>query len=64
MFQKAVYDQNLPVIVFGSRDVTSEYKKLKEKRVIFQQEPTKTDWGIVVIFDVTCGNYTQIHQDL
>jgi len=32
--------------------------------VIFKQEPTKTDWGIIAMFDVTYGNYIQIQQDL
>lgn len=63
-FQKAVYDKGLPFIVLGSEDVSAEYAKLKDKGVVFKQEPTKTDWGIIAMFDDTFGNYIQIHQDL
>jgi len=63
-YQETVYSKGLPVIVFGSDDVYKEYERLKEKGVVFKQTPTKTEWGIVALFDDTCGNYIQIHQDL
>lgn len=62
-YQKGIYDSNLPVIVFGSDDVKSEYKRLKELGVKFVQEPVTNEWGTTAIFDDTCGNLIQIHQD-
>lgn len=62
-FQQAVYNANLPVIVFGVDDVQQEYEKLKARGVKFIQEPTKEEWGgITAVFDDTCGNYIQIAQ--
>ncbi len=61
-FYDGIYEQGVPVIIFGVDDVKAEYEKLKEKGVVFKQEPTKNDWGTQAIFDDTCGNYIQIHQ--
>ena len=63
-YHKAVYDKGLPIIVLGSEDVSAYYNKLKDRGVVFKQEPTKTDWGIITLIDDTCGNFIQIHQDL
>jgi predicted enzyme related to lactoylglutathione lyase len=61
-FQEAVYEQGLPLIVFGVDDCQAEYEKLKARGVVFRQEPTKTDYGTQAIFEDTCGNLIQIHQ--
>jgi predicted enzyme related to lactoylglutathione lyase len=61
-FQEAVYEQGLPLIVFGVDDCQTEYEKLKARGVVFRQEPTKTDYGTQAIFEDTCGNLIQIHQ--
>lgn len=62
-YQQGIRDLNLPVIVFDSKDVQQEYERLKSRGVVFTQEPTKTDWGTIAVFDDTCGNLIQIHQD-
>ena len=59
---KGIFDAGLPVIVFGSTDIETEVEHLKEKGVVFKQEPTKSDWGTTAVFDDTCGNFIQIHQ--
>ncbi len=56
--------QSLPILVLGSDDVQAEYEKLKSRGVEFKTQPTKTDWGTIALFDDTCGNFIQIHQDL
>jgi predicted enzyme related to lactoylglutathione lyase len=61
-YYEGIYNAGLPVIVFGSDDVQVDYEKLKERSVVFKQEPTKTPYGTQAIFDDTCGNYIQIHQ--
>ena len=63
-FQKEAYERGMPVIVFGSNDIQADYERLKNNGVVFKQEPKKTDWGHIAVFDDTCGNYIQIHQDL
>ena len=63
-YYAGIYKAGLPVIIFGVDDVQKEYDRLKEKGVVFKQEPTKTEWGTQAIFDDTCGNYVQIHKEL
>lgn len=61
-FQEAVYQAELPIIVFGTADIQKEYSRLKALGVVFRKEPTKTDWGIEAIFEDTCGNLIQLAQ--
>ncbi len=61
-FFEGIYNEGVPVIIFGTDDVQAEYERLKALGVVFKQEPTKTDWGTQAIFDDTCGNYIQIYQ--
>jgi catechol 2,3-dioxygenase-like lactoylglutathione lyase family enzyme len=44
-FQEGIYKAGLPVIIFGVEDVQKEYEKLKDRGVVFTQEPTKTEWA-------------------
>ncbi|TJY37344.1 VOC family protein [Pontimicrobium aquaticum] len=62
-FQKTAYDQGLPIVILGSENVQADYERLIDLGVNFKQKPTKTDWGIVAMFEDTFGNYIQIHQD-
>lgn len=61
-FYEGIYNEGVPVIIFGTDDVQAEYERLKALGVEFKQEPTKTEWGTQAIFDDTCGNYIQIHK--
>ncbi len=61
-FHEAIYQQGLPAIVLGVENVQQEYERLKKLGVVFQQEPTQSQWGTLAVFDDTCGNYIQIHQ--
>ena len=61
-FQEGVYNAGLPIIVFGADDVQKEYERLKSLGVLFRQEPTKTEYGTIALFEDTCGNLIQIHQ--
>ena len=61
-YQKALYESNLPVMVFGTDDIQQEYQRLKNLGVVFRKEPTKTDWGIETIFEDGFGNLIQLHQ--
>lgn len=61
-FQDEVYKAGLPPIVFGVKDIHAEYERLKKAGVVFRGEPKKSDWGMQVLFEDTCGNLIQLHQ--
>lgn len=61
-YKEGLYEQEIPVIVFGVGDIQKEFEKLKGRGVEFTKEPTKTDWGYEAVFDDTCGNYIQLAQ--
>ncbi|MFT6319480.1 MAG: putative enzyme related to lactoylglutathione lyase [Granulosicoccus sp.] len=63
-YQETVFGMKLPIIIMGVEDVEKEYERLKNLEVNFIKIPTKNEWGTEAIFDDTCGNYIQIHQDL
>lgn len=53
----------LPVIVLGSPDVRADYDRLTALGVHFTGEPITDASGTSVLFDDTCGNLVQLHQD-
>lgn len=61
-YQKALFDANIPVIIFSVDNIEEEYERLKNKGVVFTKAPNQTDWGIEAVFDDTCGNLIQLHQ--
>jgi predicted enzyme related to lactoylglutathione lyase len=61
-YQTALFEANLPVLVFGVADIKAEFTRLKGLGVVFRGEPVKTDWGTQVLFEDTCGNLVQLHQ--
>jgi predicted enzyme related to lactoylglutathione lyase len=62
-FQRAIYDQGIPTTTFAVQDVPKEYERLKKLGVVFDMEPTRAGPVLVAVFDDTCGNRIQIHQD-
>lgn len=62
-YQAAVYGAGLPIIVFTVDDIESEVARLKTNGVEFSKEIAKTDWGLLAIFDDTCGNLIQLIQN-
>lgn len=62
-YQESVYEAGLPVIVFGVEDIQKEYERMKKRGVVFRSEPTKTEWGTQALFEDTCGNLIQLHQE-
>lgn len=61
-FQEGVYQQGLPIIVFGVEDIKEEVERLKKLGVVFRSEPTQQGPAIVANFEDTCGNIVQIAQ--
>ncbi|MBT3385579.1 MAG: glyoxalase [Prolixibacteraceae bacterium] len=62
-YQENVAAEKLPVIVFGVENVQKEYERLIELGVQFINKPETNEWGTTAVFDDTCGNFIQIHQD-
>ena len=62
-YQEAMYSAQLPAIVFGVENIQKEYERLKDLGVMFKSEPITTEWGTQALFDETCGNYIQLHQN-
>jgi catechol 2,3-dioxygenase-like lactoylglutathione lyase family enzyme len=61
-YQKALYEDGIPLTSFGSRDVEAEYERLREKGVVFPVKPTEVGEHFIAVFEDGCGNLIQIHQ--
>ncbi len=61
-YQEALFRDGIPINSFASSDVQAEYERLVGLGVVFHTEPTEMGPVIVAIFDDTCGNLIQMHQ--
>jgi predicted enzyme related to lactoylglutathione lyase len=61
-FIKAVKADGIPWTTFPTDDVEREYERLKAKGVEFTVPPTTFGDNTIAIFDDTCGNLIQLHQ--
>ncbi len=62
VFQKAIFEQGIPMTAFAVDDIQKEYVRLKNLGVEFSMEPTNMGTTTVAIFEDTCGNLIQIYQ--
>ena len=62
VFQKALFDDGIPLTSFGSSDVQEEYERLEKLGVVFRTPPTTTDGVMIAVFEDTCGNLIMLHQ--
>jgi catechol 2,3-dioxygenase-like lactoylglutathione lyase family enzyme len=61
-YQKAIFDQGIPLTAFAVDDIQKEYERLKERGVVFRTKPTKAGPVTIAVFEDTCGNLIQIYQ--
>jgi glyoxylase I family protein len=61
-FQKAMFDQGIPITAFEVSDMAKEVARLEERGVAFTTKPTRQGPVIVAVFSDTCGNLIQLHQ--
>jgi catechol 2,3-dioxygenase-like lactoylglutathione lyase family enzyme len=61
-FQKAMFDQGIPLAAFEVSDIRSEFSRLRALGVAFTKEPTSAGPVISAIFSDTCGNVIMIYQ--
>ena len=62
IYQKAIFDQGIPLTAFDVNDVQKEYERLKERGVVFRTKPTKAGPTTIAVFEDTCGNLIQIYE--
>lgn len=61
-FQKALFNAGIPATAFITKDVETEYNRLKNLGVIFRSEPKKMGPIIASVFEDTCGNLINLVQ--
>ncbi len=61
-YQKAIFEQGIPITAFSVTDIQKEYARLKKLGVEFTMEPTNMGMTIAAVFNDTCGNLIQIYQ--
>jgi catechol 2,3-dioxygenase-like lactoylglutathione lyase family enzyme len=64
VFQQASRQAGRPVLSLTTDDCRRDAERLKAKGVVFVKEPTRMAYGgIDAVFDDTCGNLLNLHQD-
>ena len=61
-FQRAMFDQGIPLAAFEVGDIAAEFARLKAAGVAFTREPTRMGPVTIAIFSDTCGNLIQLYQ--
>jgi predicted enzyme related to lactoylglutathione lyase len=61
-YQQKLFDDGIPVTMFGVSDIHNEYKRLVENGVQFTMGPTEMGQITIAVFDDTCGNLIQLIQ--
>lgn len=63
-FQQASREVGRPVISLRTDDCQRDAERLNAKGVVFVKEPARMDYGgMDAVFDDTCGNLINLHQD-
>jgi predicted enzyme related to lactoylglutathione lyase len=61
-FQRAMFDQGIPLAAFEVGDIAAEYQRLRGQGVAFMREPTAMGPVISAVCSDTCGNLIQLYQ--
>src|SRR5215471_347053 len=61
-FQKAMFDQKIPIAAFEVTDIDKEYQRLRGLGVVFVSEPMKMGPVTLAVLSDTCGNLIQLYQ--
>src|SRR6266852_3276838 len=61
-FQKAMFEQGIPITAFEASDIEAQFRRLKALGVAFTQEPTRSGPVTVAVFSDTCGKLIQLYQ--
>ena len=61
-FQKAMFEQGIPIAAFESADIAAEVARLKKSGVVFTKEPARMGPVTVAVLVDTCGNLIQLYE--
>lgn len=61
-YQNRLFEEGIPVTMFGVEDIHKEYERLLQLGVKFTMKPTKMGDITIAVFDDTCGNLIQVIQ--
>ena len=59
-YQKAAYEENLPIMVFSVNNVEAELERLESAGVKLRPELDNPNWGLKNMFEDGCGNFLMI----
>jgi catechol 2,3-dioxygenase-like lactoylglutathione lyase family enzyme len=63
-FRRASREAGRPMLSLRTDDCRRDAERLKAKGVVFVREPARMDYGgMDAVFDDTCGNLLNLHQD-
>ena len=62
-YQRALFDSGIPLTAFAVDDIAAESERLRERGVVFSQEPTDMGGVTIAVFEDTCGNFIQMYQE-
>jgi catechol 2,3-dioxygenase-like lactoylglutathione lyase family enzyme len=62
-YQRALYQDGMPLAAFAVDDTQAEYERLKQHGVVFDTPPKEVGPTVVAVFDDQCGNLIQIYQE-
>ncbi len=63
IYQKSIFDQNIPATSLIVSDVKKEYERLEKLGVKFTTEPSEVMKGVTIaVFEDTVGNLIQIQK--
>jgi catechol 2,3-dioxygenase-like lactoylglutathione lyase family enzyme len=58
--QKALYRDGIPLTQLYTSDIKAEYARLKDRGVVFKNEPKSMGPTMFTDFDDTCGNFIRL----
>lgn len=61
-YQRALFDQGIPLNAFAVDDLQKEYERLRGKGVAFHTEPTDAGPVRIAVLEDGCGNLIQIYE--
>jgi predicted enzyme related to lactoylglutathione lyase len=61
-YQRAMFQQNRPAVMFFSDDVLADYERMQARGACFTMPPTDVTASMIAMLNDTCGNLIQITQ--
>ena len=60
VFQKALFDDGIPLTSFAVDNVQAEFERLSSRGVVFRTKPTAAGPVTIAVLEDTCGNLIQL----